>query len=166
MENNRKFETFFVYANKWCPRRSLEASKVCKYFEINNLISVIDPKKADLVVIFTCGVFAFNEESSILTIEKSLKEKSSKIVITGCLPAIDPERLKIYDNELIISPSNLHNLDSLIEAKVPFVKTPYVTTTEEFHDLLHGGFAYRIKQSIGSKVKSSYSRILDASSPL
>ncbi len=166
MKNNSIFETFLVYANKWCPRRSLEASKVCKYLEINNLKPVNDPKKADLAVIFTCGVFAPNEESSILTIKKSLKEKSSKIIITGCLPAIDPDRLKIYNNELIITPSNLHNLDTLIDANIPFVQTPYITTTEEFHDLLHGGIAYRIKQSIGSKVKSSYSRILDASSPM
>ena len=138
----------------------LEASKLCKYFEINNLIYDPDPKKADLVVIFTCGVFAPNEESSILTIEKSLKEKSAKIVITGCLPAIDPERLKIYDNELIISPSNLHILDSLIEAKVPFVKTPYGTTTDEFHDLYHGRLISRIKRRIVSKVKSSNFRVL------
>jgi tRNA A37 methylthiotransferase MiaB len=166
MKNNCEFETFFVYANKFCPRRSLEASKLCRYFDINNLISVTDPKKADLVVIFTCGVFAPMEESSILTIEKSLGEKSAKIVITGCLPAIDPGRLKIYDNALIISPSNLYTLDSLIDAKVPFVKIPYVTTTDEFHDLYHGRLTSRIKRYVVSKVKSSNFRILDIPSNL
>jgi tRNA A37 methylthiotransferase MiaB len=162
MESNRKFRTFFVYVNRWCPRRRIEASKLCRYFAVNNLTAVANPKKADLIVIFTCGSFGIYEEFSILTIEKSLREKSAKIVITGCLPKIDPERLKIYDSALLIPPRSLNTLDSMIEAKVPYDSLRTSTTIAGgFHDLCHGRFVDRVKRYVGFNAECSSSRILD-----
>lgn len=162
MENNRKFRTFLVYANKWCPRRKIEASKLSRYFAINDLTAVADPKKADLIVIFTCGSFEINEEFSILTVEKSLREKSATTVITGCLLKIDPERLKIYDTALLISPRNLNTLDSMIGAEVPYESLcADATTAGEFHDLYHGHLVDRVKRKVGLNAESSDSRISD-----
>lgn len=162
MENECEFRTFFVYVNKWCPRRSIEASKLCRYFAVNNLTAVTNPKKADLIAIFTCGSFEINEELSILTIEKSLREKSAKIVITGCLPKIDPERLKIYDTALLIPPRNLNTLDSMIGAKVPYDSLRSdATFVGGFHDLYHGHLVDRVRRNIGFSAGSSNSRISD-----
>ncbi|MCJ7560414.1 radical SAM protein [Candidatus Bathyarchaeota archaeon] len=138
MENSSDVKTFYVYANKWCPRRGLESSRLCRYFVVNNLKAVSDPKKADLIVIFTCGLFAANEEFSILTIEKSLKNKSAKIVITGCLLKIDADRLKAYDTAIRILPEDLGKLDSLIRAKVPYHELPNAAIVQGIHDLYHG----------------------------
>jgi tRNA A37 methylthiotransferase MiaB len=161
MVNNRKLGTFFVYVNKWCPRRSIEASKLCRYFAINNLTAATNPKKADLIIIFTCGSFGINEELSILTIEKSLREKRAQVVITGCLPRIDPERLKIYGNALLVLPRDLGTLDSLIEAKVPYGSLRSdATAVGGFHDLYQGRLVDRVKRKAGLAGNSD-SRISD-----
>jgi len=162
MENNRRFRTFFVYVNKWCPRRRIEASKLCRYFAVNDLIAATNSKKADLIVIFTCGSFETNEELSILTIEKSLREKSAKIVITGCLPKINPERLKTYDIALLISPRNLNTLDSMIGARVPYNSLHSdATFIGGFHDLYQGHLIDRVKRNVKFSADSSNSRISD-----
>jgi threonylcarbamoyladenosine tRNA methylthiotransferase CDKAL1 len=142
--NNSDVKTFYVYANKWCPRRGLESSRLCRYFVVNNLKAVSDPKKADLIVIFTCGLFAANEESSILTIEKSLENKSAKIVVTGCLLKIDPDRLKAYDSAIRILPEGIGKLDSLIRATVPYHELPNAAIVQGIHDLYRGSLPSRI----------------------
>jgi tRNA A37 methylthiotransferase MiaB len=142
-EHNSGFDTFYV-CGRLCPRRNLEASKLVKYLLANDLNAVDDPKKADLTIIFTCGVFTTDEECSISTIEKSLKNKNSKTIITGCLPKIDPQRLKTYDNALIIAPENLGNLDSLIRAKVPYESVPNVATIDGIHKLYNGSLVQRL----------------------
>lgn len=160
MENNRRFRTFFVYVNKWCPRRRIEVSKLCRYFAVNDLIAATNPKKADLIVRFTCGSFETNEKLSILTIEKSLREKSAKIVITGCLPKINPERLKIYDIALLISLRNLNTLDSMIGAKVPYNSLRSdATFIGGFHDSYQGHLVDRVKRNVKFSADSSNSRI-------
>jgi len=148
-EHNSGFDTFYVYG-RLCPRRNLEASKLVRYFLANDLNAVDDPKKADLTIIFTCGVFTTDEEHSISTIEKSLKNKNSKTIITGCLPKIAPQRLKTYDNALIIAPENLGNLDSLIRAKVPYESVPNVATIDGIHALYHGSLVQRLMSKVRS----------------
>ncbi|MCJ7559839.1 hypothetical protein MUO79_04380, partial [Candidatus Bathyarchaeota archaeon] len=110
--------------------------------------AVDDPKKADLTIIFTCGVFTTDEEHSISTIEKSLKNKNSKTIITGCLPKIDPQRLETYDNALIIAPENLGNLDSLIRAKVPYESVPIVATIDGIHKLYNKSIVQRLMSKV------------------
>jgi tRNA A37 methylthiotransferase MiaB len=162
MENNRRFGAFFVYVNKWCPRRRIQASKLSRYFAINNLIAAKTPSKADLIVIFTCGSFEINEELSILTIEKSLREKSAKIVITGCLPKINPERLKTYDNTLLIPPRSLNTLDSMIGAKVPYSSLRSdAAFIGGFHDLYKGHLVDRVRRNVRLSSAGSNSRISD-----
>jgi tRNA A37 methylthiotransferase MiaB len=158
-----KFKTFFVYARAHCPRRSLEASRLCDYFVTNRLLPISDPKKADLIVIFTCGLFKNSEEASILTIEKSLGDTSGQIIITGCLPKIDPERLKVYDKELIISPHDLSKLDNIIGAMVPYSEIPAATIPRGFHDLYRGNFFVKLSHVMNFDSKGSNPNLLDIS---
>jgi len=81
------------------------------------------PKKADLIVIYTCGGFSEFEEESILAIENSLKT-NARVIITGCLPKINPARIAIYEKAKIIPIEHLKQLDSLINAKVPYSYGP------------------------------------------
>jgi threonylcarbamoyladenosine tRNA methylthiotransferase CDKAL1 len=139
--------TFYVYG-RLCPRRQLEASKLIRYFLANNMNPVDDPQKADLTVIFTCGAFASDEENSILTIERSLENKHSKTIITGCLPKIDPQRLEKYDKTLMVAPENLGDLDSLIRAKILYESVPDVATIAGIHRLYEGNLVQRVMRKI------------------
>lgn len=152
MNDPDELKSFYVYVKKYCPRRSLDSSRFYRYLIANGLVPVADPKEADLIFIFTCGGFALDEEFSILTIEKSLKNKGAKIIVTGCLPKIDPNRLKAYGNDVLIIPvQDLGKIDSLINAKVPYGKCPNVSLVDPgVHDLYHGGYVRRIKRNFGS----------------
>lgn len=144
---------FYVYVKKYCPRRSLESSRVYKYLCANGLLPVANPRDADFIFIYTCGGFDTDEMFSILTIEKSLKIKSAKIVVMGCLTKIDPNKLKAYDDILIIPPDKMEELDSLINAKIPYNSTPNVAKVEGVHDLYHGSYLQRIKRNVGFNTK-------------
>jgi MiaB/RimO family radical SAM methylthiotransferase len=111
----------------------------------NNLKPVRSSEKADLIVIFTCGAFAIDEESSILTLKESLQNGTAKVVVTGCLIGINPQRLKPYDNAITISPENMDRMDSLINANIPYAEIPNVSTLEDIHDLNRGSLIDRIK---------------------
>lgn len=148
MKNTAEVKSFYVYVRTSCPRRSLDASKLYRYFVENNLKPVDDPKNADLIVIYTCGGFNYSEELSILTIENSLKT-SAKVVITGCLPKINPARLRTYGKALLMPTENLGQLDSLIRAKVPYSHGPNPSISCGVNDLYRGSFFQRFKRNIG-----------------
>ena len=142
-------KSFYVYCDTHCPRRSLEASKTYKYFIANGLRPVANPKKADLIFIQTCGGFTPDEEFSILTIKKSLENKSAKVVATGCLTKINPETLMNFDNLLIIPSGEYEILDSLINAKIPYGQIPNVSSIAGVHHLHQGNLFNRIKKFYG-----------------
>ena len=143
------FKSFYIYAKKACPRRSLESTALYKYLVANGLLAVNHPKKADLIFIYTCGGFAHDETFSLLTIKKALKSGSSQVVVTGCLTIINPEILKTYKNILVIPPDALEQLDSLIDAKIPYSTFPRVSTVSGINDLYHGDLTYRLRRNIG-----------------
>ena len=145
-----KNKSYFVYANAECFRRSIEASKLSRYFDENGLFPAASPNKADLIIIFTCGGFRAAEDFSILTIEKSLKCKSAKVIVTGCLTKIDRDILRPYDNLLIVMPEDLGIIDSLIQAKVPYNESVRKSCiVRNVHDHYRAPFA-RIKYLMGN----------------
>jgi len=148
-----KLKTFYIYVKKYCPRRSLEASKNYNYLVKNGLRPVDNPKKADLIIIHTCGGFKTDEEFSLLTIKKALKIKSDKVIVTGCLPKINLQKLKPYENMHIITTEDLSNLDSLINAKVSYDKIPDSSVVYGVNDLHHGNLLSRIERHLGFNLK-------------
>jgi tRNA A37 methylthiotransferase MiaB len=143
-------QSFYIYTKTGCPRRSLESTKLYKYLTANNLRSVDNPKKADLIFIYTCGGFELDESFSLKTIEKSVKLKNAKVIVSGCLTKIYPEKLEPFNDILVLTPEGLEKLDSLINAKIPFAQIPNAPVVEGVHDLYHGSFLNRVKRNITS----------------
>jgi tRNA A37 methylthiotransferase MiaB len=145
IENNR----YFIYSKKFCPRRSLDASKLHRYLLKNNLKPVSNPRKANLIFVYTCGGFNDYEKRSIATIEKSLENKSAKVIVTGCLPKINPKLLDEYRTTYIISPEDLGNLDPLIGADFPYSECGDCSVVKGIHDLYNGSPMDKIKRRLG-----------------
>ena len=97
--------------------------------------------------VFTCGGFKKAEEESINTVKKALENKNSKVIVTGCLPKINPKLLNVFDVP-IVSPEDFEKIDSLINAKMPYTQCPDVSTISGIHDLYHGNFYKRIQRKI------------------
>jgi tRNA A37 methylthiotransferase MiaB len=149
VENTVNNGKYFIYAKKLCPRRSLDASKVHRYLLEHNFQPVSNPQKADLIFVYTCGGFNNYEERSIATIEKSLENKSAKVIVTGCLPKINPKRLDGYKNVIMISPEDLGKLDSLMQADFSHSGCGDCSVVEGIHDLFDGGLVDKIKRRFG-----------------
>jgi threonylcarbamoyladenosine tRNA methylthiotransferase CDKAL1 len=139
-------QTFYIYARR-CPRRRLDATRLYAYFVNNGLTEADDPKKADLIAVYTCGGFTATEETSVLTIKDSIK-KGAKVIITGCLPKINPGKLSPFIKTAKIIPiESLSQLDSLINAKVHYSEIPNQSIVRGVNDLLVGTFTQRFKKN-------------------
>lgn len=149
MDSEVKPKSFYIFVKKYCPRRSLEASKNFQYFIQNGLNPIDDPKKADLIIIHTCGGFKSDEERSIQTLKKVLKIKSAKVIVTGCLPKINPAKLENFNNVLILATEELGKLDSLIEAKVNYINVSDSPIIYGINDLYRGSLFSRIRRHFG-----------------
>lgn len=135
-----------MYAKKFCPRASLEAGRLYKHLLKNNFEPVSNPRKADLIFVFTCGGFIEFEERSILTIQKALKNKSAKIIVTGCLPKVNPKRIGEFKNVYVIPKEDLGELDKILQTDSSYSESPKCTIADGIHDLCNVGFMQEAKR--------------------
>jgi tRNA A37 methylthiotransferase MiaB len=149
VKDPRNNDRYFIYVKRLCPRRSLDASKLHKYLLKNNLQPVSNPREADLIFVYTCGGFNEYEERSVRTIEKSLQNKSARVVITGCLPNINPKLLDGYRNTHIIASEETEKLDHLINADFSYSDCSDCSVVDGIHDLVKGNHFDRIKRRFG-----------------
>jgi tRNA A37 methylthiotransferase MiaB len=118
-------KTFFVIGGN-CPRSKQDIQSIFNYFITNGLKPINKIKKADIIIIYSCGGFDFTEKSSIKTIQTILKQKSKNatLIITGCLTKINPESMNNFKDIRVIEFDNLEQLDNIIHPKIPFKQIP------------------------------------------
>ncbi|TAM41263.1 hypothetical protein EPN54_02010, partial [bacterium] len=73
-------------------------------------------ENADLVIVHTCAYVKAKEDQSIMMIKviKSNMQKNSRLVVTGCLPAINKNRLGRIFKGVSVSSKYLHQLEGSI----------------------------------------------------
>lgn len=106
MNDSKKF---FIDADIICVKRKLDAKKIYEYLKQSGYEQVFNPKKADIIVLVTCAVF---EQNTIISLEKVKKYKRYKaeLIVAGCLPEIDKEKLKKIFNGKSISTKEINNI--------------------------------------------------------
>lgn len=97
-----------------------DTQRYSKYFRVNGWQEVDSANKADLVLFTTCAVVQNIEDFSILAIKKLKKEMKvgSKLVVSGCLPKINPERLATEFGGISFSKNDENILNDLIDADI------------------------------------------------
>ena len=91
----------YVYTNTNCRRRLIDSKKVQLYFFKNNFKIVNHPKEADFVIYITC---AYRDEITNSTLEKikELQKYNGELIVAGCLPLIEEQKLfKIFKGKTI-----------------------------------------------------------------
>lgn len=107
--HKRKGKRFFIAAFG-CPRRLVDAERIKNYFLANKQNAAASAEEADYIVVVTCGLSKSVEDICIKYIS-DVKKFKGRLVVYGCLPAINPERLKsIYDGKVIIT-KNIEEID-------------------------------------------------------
>ena len=109
-----------VYTNTNCRRRLLDAKKLQLYFRKNKHPVVDKPEDADQIIYITCAYREGITETNLAKI-KELKKYDAELIVAGCLPIIEEERLKEIFQGTTIGTKDLNEIDKLFpENKIKF----------------------------------------------
>lgn len=103
-----------------CVPRMSDVHKVKKFFIDNGWEITRNYRNADIILLSTCGVIKEAEDKSIRKLVKFEKNKKegSKVVIFGCLPKINPKRIKSVSDGTMLGVYSLDKLEEVIGEEV------------------------------------------------
>ncbi len=96
-----------------CIDNLLDGKSFRNYFKENNWEVVDDPAKADMIIANTCAYDKLHEDNSVQDIEE-LKKHKAELVVMGCLPKINKERLNTVFNGVSYGPKERNKIKDLI----------------------------------------------------
>ena len=99
-----------------CVKNAVDSETVLSFFNRNDFKIVLDPEKADVIVINTCGFINDAKKESIDTIFKYLRYHK-KLIVIGCLVERYYEDLKkeIPEVDLFIRIKDYKNMSNLVK---------------------------------------------------
>lgn len=100
-----------------CAEAQLSSTLVRQFFIKNEVTVLNDPREADLIVFYACGLTDQRERDSLTVINKLKNEAkaSSKLIVWGCLPKINPTALSKIFSGPIIGPTDLNHFEDFLE---------------------------------------------------
>lgn len=102
----------FICVNDACQLRKLDAEKISNYMTKNGHVIVQNPKDADIIIFVACAVVSDSAKVN-LDIIREFQKYDAELIVAGCLPAIEKEKLAtIFDGEILIT-KNLDEIDHL-----------------------------------------------------
>ncbi|MHC4518818.1 MAG: radical SAM protein [Planctomycetota bacterium] len=115
-----------------CPRSRCDTAWLFRYFEANGWNLRRRPRRADLVVVATCGFDTVREDKSIRLVRRldEKRPRGSQLVVVGCLAGIHPERIHREFQATVIPPGDVERLDEIVGATVKFSKVPPVNDVD------------------------------------
>jgi threonylcarbamoyladenosine tRNA methylthiotransferase CDKAL1 len=117
-----------------CPRNRCDTAWLFRYFEANGWTLVRRPRRADLVVVATCGFDMVREEKSIRLLHQldKTRSKDAQLVVVGCLAGIHPERIDREFQATVIAPGQVERLNEVIDATVRLAQVPPVNDVDPY----------------------------------
>lgn len=119
-------KTFFITSHIYCRPRNLDASWISDYLVANGFSYTKDYSRADLIVVNTCAFRKQEENSSLRVIRyyERRRAKGARLIILGCLPAINPNVIAGLRDYSVILPSNLHEIDKIVNGRIRLTSVP------------------------------------------
>ncbi len=101
----------FIDAEFVCDRRKLDMTRISKYLLRNGYEIVDSPKKADVILISTCGFGNSLADTSFKKI-KELKKYDGEVIVTGCVPDTDKKRFDYFFNGRSFSTKHIDEIET------------------------------------------------------
>lgn len=135
--------------NTGCIRRALDASRLHEYLIRNGWKFTNNIRAADLIVVSTCSAVAKCEDLSLIALRHVAKRKSrhAHLIIGGCLPKIDPGKIRAIPgltNYEFIPTRQLDDLDAALNSRVKLDDVPDANLVTNEIGLLDYVLAYRL----------------------
>jgi len=104
-------QKIFLYATYPCERRPMDAMRLKNYFVTNGHKIVNKPEEANIIIFLTCAALDIDTENSLDRL-KEFQKYNAEIIVGGCLPSIDKEKLaKIFNGRTFDTKDLNRNLD-------------------------------------------------------
>jgi len=115
-----KTKKVYIFENSGCIRRKLDTKKISVYLSLNGYEIVDKPDIADIIIFIGCGVTTELADSSLFVVKK-LQKYNAELIVTGCIPAIEEEKLnKIFTGKKLAT-KDLDKIDELFpDIKIKF----------------------------------------------
>ena len=132
--------------NTGCIRRGLDCTRLHRYLQENGWSFTQRIRAADLVLVSTCGTIKKNERLSLAAIKKISKKRPdhAKVIITGCLPKINPDSIRELGDFDYIPTREMDNLDALLGSEVKLADIPDANLVSNELGFLDFVLAYRL----------------------
>ena len=99
-----------IVCNLNCSRRQMDVAKMEYYLRLNDFDITENQEKADYIIVSTCGFINETTKAALNEIEKA-KKTSASVIVTGCVPDTDTEKLKSIYEGVIIHNTELEKFD-------------------------------------------------------
>ncbi len=138
-----------IVCNLNCSRREMDMAKLKVYLELNGYNVVEDESKADYIVVTSCG---FINDTASMALEQiaRVKKYNAEIIVTGCVPDTDVEKLQEIFDGTIIHNTELNKFDEI------FCKLYRWNEIPEVHDMSWGKEYFCVEVSRGCPENCSY----------
>lgn len=116
LDTNKKV---FLVANG-CPENRNDLARMQKYIEQYDFVQTNDFQEADLLLFNSCGLTKRSENLSINIIKqlKANKKDSAQLIVYGCLPKINKERLNTVYNGITFGSDEVEKISTVIQEPV------------------------------------------------
>ncbi len=129
-----------------CVRRAMDMTKIHNYLLSNGWLLTNEVSSADLIIISTCGAVDKTERLSLAAISDITRKRSpsAKVIITGCLPKIDPGKIQKLGDFIFVPTRSLDQFDEVLNSKVRFESIPDANMLTDQAGILDYILAYRL----------------------
>jgi len=118
---------FCYIFNHGCGSRALDSQRMSYYLQINDYKIIDDPKKADYIIIFTCGVTNETAEACLNLINQ-FQKYDAELIVAGCIPAIQKKQLAEIFKGKIIFTEDLNKNPDKVDQLFPDIKIKFRET--------------------------------------
>jgi len=114
----------FIVSNEACPRRLLDMEKIATYFRLNGYQVSRTPRNADYKIFVSCA-FIERQVNTALKDIWMLGKYPGKLIVTGCLPKIEPKMLKKIHKGPAFPINRIEHIDSFFpDFRIKFKDIP------------------------------------------
>jgi ribosomal protein S12 methylthiotransferase len=108
----------FVITNG-CPENRIDCARIEHFLVQNGWVVTNDIRESNLIIFNACGLTEVNEDISINNINKLKRKKKedSKLIVCGCLPMLNKERIKGVHNGDIFGGDDIKILANILRIR-------------------------------------------------
>ena len=148
--------------NTGCIRRALDSTRIYDYLTKNGWGFTNNLSSADVAIISTCGAVKDDEELSLEALKYVARKKSkaTKVIITGCLPKLNPDSIREINglgNFDFVPTGDLDKFDSVLNSEVKLEEIPDANLVTNEQGLFDYVLGYRLFRH--SRFQNLYTRL-------